>query len=183
MKKEPLGINRLWSAPFPVQVRGGLRQRMNQYSDVGGVTILTPKDKDGSNRRGYSGLIPTPQTPTPPPTPVFSGLMPVFKSTDGSISVINQDSPGTTITVHTGIIPPTIPNIYFFLPIVTLNCNKGLFAYEWFEDDVSTGNTNPYFKVTISGAAPVYGTVKYNCIVTFLDASTADFEVSIETAV
>lgn len=67
-KNEKLGMHRLWLSPFEVKVMGGLRSKMNQFSDGSGTT-LTPKGGGVTTRKEE----PTPAiiSSTPPPcTPV-----------------------------------------------------------------------------------------------------------------
>lgn len=47
-----------WLSPFTPQIRGGLRQQINQFTDADG-TILTPKKLPTRSSQEYSYIAPT----------------------------------------------------------------------------------------------------------------------------
>ncbi len=61
-----LGVGNTWLSPFEPRVLGGLRGKINQFTDGDGTT-LTPKRQPKITRSGNSGFTPILVTPEPPP--------------------------------------------------------------------------------------------------------------------
>ncbi len=125
-------MHRIWSSPFMPLVRGGLRGKINQYSDPSG-NILTPKQPPLTGKRKDFRVIPIDPEVEPDPDPVCIPPDPsgIIFQTGGSDPLTLGENIVVQENGSTGITGPVV--------------------YQWFKNGVAGPITATYSYTVIDG--------------------------------
>ncbi len=151
-----LGVGRQWLSPFKPRVLGGLRGKINQFTDGSGTT-LTPKRQPKVKRFDGSGVLTLlPQPPTPPPVCIPVSLF--------GVVISPPDDPltlGTFYTVSTDPAPPdgTAPFNYQWFMNGGLVGSGATISFTLSDGDIQnkdeTGLGKVFIYVTVSNACGI----------------------------
>lgn len=146
---QPLGLNRKWLSPFPVELRGGLGGRVRHFSDPDG-TILSPKIGPVIKRSNEQGAVPF-TAPCPDPPVGVNGFMVMFNN-----GFAGQASLGTPATINVAI--PLSGGYIYSLVVTFLECYNGEITYLWKKNGVD-GATTRFVDQSVSAGDPASSTV------------------------